>query len=122
MQSKISMLQDSLALVQKQLQEERQGQKSAFGFFENPSSQKDAEQDNEDLDQLLRDHSWKGTWSYKIPDPESFRYHLEIPEGRNGYYYDFEYPEVTPCPEISKQKHKHEWMKMLPFGNLFNNN
>jgi hypothetical protein len=118
MQSQISALRDSIAVLQKQLLEQQQN-KSGYGFFYDKPLQDTDQGDLRKLDSLLREHSYSGNWNFTFPEVPKFDYRLMVPPYSNGYQFDWKQLETPSCPETPKQKHKHDWMKMLPFYNLF---
>jgi hypothetical protein len=125
MQSKISALQDSIALLQKELKSQSDKNQSYGFFYQKPDEGKEKAKELEDL---LRDHSFNYGYQYRDSDPGykpiepvPFDYHLVLPPEARGYQYDWKQLEVPPCPEIPKHKHRHDWMKMLPFGDFLKN-
>ena len=118
MQSQISALRDSIAMLQQQLHNERKNSGYEF-FYENPLSEKN--QGNwMKLDSLLRDRPNSWSWSYSYPKAAPFDFQFMIPPDKYKDELKWERFRVPQCPELSKRKHKHEWMKMLPFYHLFN--
>lgn len=115
---KISVLQDSLRMLQQQLQVEERPNPGFKSFSDEPLAF-DEKARKTHPDRVLRKHSFNGERDLQVPEPPAFDYHLIVPPGDLGYFYNFNYPPAPPCPEIHEQKQKHEWMKMLPFGNLF---
>ena len=118
MQSQISALRDSIALLKEQLQEQQQNKPGYEYFYKNPMPDND-QGDLRKLDSLLREHSYSGNWNFTFPEIPKYDYKLVIPPYSKGYEFDWKKLETPLCPEIPKQKHKHDWMKMLPFYNLF---
>lgn len=118
MQSQISALRDSIALLQKQLLEQQQN-KQGYGMFYSSPLPDANQEDVRKLDSLLSERSYSGNWNFNFPQVPNFDYHLVIPLYNNKNKSDLKQLENLSCPQIQKQKHKHEWMKMLPFYNLF---
>ena len=118
MQSQISALRDSIALLQKQLSEQQQNKRGYELFYSNPLPEANQEGLRK-LDSVLSERSHSGNWNFSFPEVPKFDYHLVIPPYNNKYEFDLKQLENLSCPQIQKQKHKHEWMKMLPFYNLF---
>ena len=133
MQSQIAALRDSITMLQQQLHSERKNSGYEF-FYQNPMS----EQNQEDwmkVDSLLHNNGNTWSWSYSYPKVAPYNYQFMVPSEK--YKDDLKKSEDElkkslnernwelwtnpPCPESSKQKHKHEWMKGLPFYHLFNN-
>lgn len=128
MQSQISALRDSIALLHEQLLEQHQNNPGFEFFYKNPPP--DNKGDWSLLDSLLREHSFSGNWNFNFPEvpnfdfpgmfpPDNFDYRGMFPPDNNGYLFDWKQLEIPSCPEIRKQKRKQDWKKMLPFYNLF---
>lgn len=124
MQSEITALEDSVAMLKDQLHKERENSSKEF-FYQNPLSEKN-KSDLKQLDSLLRDHEGSWSWSYSYPQATPYDFQFLVPpqEYKNElkkYKHELEWQKfmAPQCPELSRQKHKHEWMKMLPFYRLF---
>ena len=117
MQSQISALRDSIALLQQQLRDEKKNSGYEF-YYQNPLSEISPE-DRMKLDSLLRDQPNSWSWSYSYPKAVPFDYQFMIPLDEYKDELKWEQFRVPQCPELSKHKHKHEWMKMLPFYHFF---
>ncbi|HYV90375.1 MAG TPA: hypothetical protein VE978_01270 [Chitinophagales bacterium] len=117
MQSQIAALRDSIAMLQQQLRNEKKNPGYEL-FYEKPLSEKD-QGDWMKLDSLLHDGSRSWSWSYSYPKVVPYDFQFMIPSDKYKDKLKWEQFKVPQCPEFSKHKHKHEWMKMLPFYHFF---
>src|SRR6185503_9105138 len=101
---------------QQQLRDERKNSGYEF-FYQNPLSEKQG--DWMKLDSLLHDQANNWSWSYSYPKAAPYDFQLMIPQHKYKNELKWEQFRVPQCPEFSKHKHKHEWMKMLPFYHFF---
>jgi len=133
MQSQIAALRDSITMLHHQLGQEKKNSDNEF-FYQNPMSDQN-QNDWMKIDSLLHNNGSTWSWSYSYPKVAPYNYQFMIPSEKSIEElkksgdvwkkslneHNWEQWLYPPCPESSKEKHKHEWMKGLPFYHLFNN-
>ncbi len=118
-QAKISSLQDTIEMLRNQIPFDDHF-KAGRDFYSVPPMPDEAQR--EMFDALLRKHQFKGAWDFKVPDPPASPAPLNLypvpPVPDNNFFYWKQFDAPSP-DELHRENHKHEWMKMLPFGNFF---